>query len=721
MLKGLFYIISILLLSVNGHLFAQEVKNDHKTVKDSLIKLKGEKPGEFKLKEVKVKGRHAPASNTHVITTLSSAALEKTRGGTLADALGKVAGLSILKTGSSIGKPVIHGLHSNRVLILNNGNRLEGQQWGAEHAPEIDPFIADRMHVIKGAESIRYGAEAIGGIIVVEPAVLRDTAGISGTVNLVGASNGRAATTAAMLTGGARSIPGFGWRVQGSYKKSGNVSTADYMLGNTGVRELNFSAAAGYKIGNAAYEAYYSQFSTELGILYSAHINTIDDINARIAVGRPVENYGFTYAISAPRQRIFHHLVKLKAHYDFSGNRELDLTYGFQKNHRKEFDFRRGDRESLPITDLVLNTHTIDAKLDVRGEKGNIRSYGFNGIMQVNNNIPGTLANTFIPNFDSFTTGLYFIQRWVKEDYELEAGLRYDYKRFDAAGFRYSYNTAENPTTEIAEEYYGGQNNFHNVTGSAGAIWKINPSWQLASNIGLAWRAPTANELYSNGLHHGAGLFEIGNAGMKSEQGYKWITSLRHFNAIITFNLDAYIQYISNYIYSKPDLAFRRTVSGTYPVFRYQQTDATFIGADFSGTYNFHPAYTYQLNASVVRARDVSAKKYLPYVPSDRLMQTISYKIPLHQLKDSYLQAGHTYVRRQTRFEPESDYSPPPPAYHLFTLAAGTTIPFGQQQLITSITADNLLNTLYKDYMNRYRYYAHDLGRNITLRIAYKF
>jgi iron complex outermembrane receptor protein len=91
-----------------------------------------------------------------------------------------LAGVTTLQTGSSISKPVIHGLHSNRILIMNNGVRQEGQQWGSEHAPEIDPFIATRLSVVKGAAGVRYGSDAIGGVILVEPEELPFDKSLSG-------------------------------------------------------------------------------------------------------------------------------------------------------------------------------------------------------------------------------------------------------------------------------------------------------------------------------------------------------------------------------------------------------------------------------------------------------------------------------------------------------------------------------------------------------------
>lgn len=675
----------------------------------------------LRLQEVQVHGQHSPVNRNSISTTISASQLSTTKGGNLADALVDVPGVSTLKSGGTVSKPVIHGLHSNRILLLNNEVRQEGQQWGAEHAPEIDPFIAERIHVIKGAETIRYGAEAMGGVIMVEPPALPKSAGFGGLFNLVGASNGRAGATSLMLNGGLKRLPGFGWRIQQSLRKSGNLKTADYYLGNTGLRENNFSAALGYSHKKAQYEAYYSRFSTDLGVLYSAHVGTREDIEARIALGRPSEDYDFRYSISAPKQEVNHQLLKLKAHYDFHENNQLDLVYAFQKNHRKEYDFRRGDRESIPITDLVLQTHTLDGQLTSYTKNGHKRNYGFNAVVQVNNNIPGTLANTFIPNFDSFTTGAFVMQRWIKGDLELEAGLRYDYKYFDAAGFRYSYSTAEGPEETINEQYYGGENSFHNVTGSAGLRWNLQPATQLISNIGLAWRAPTANELFSNGLHHGAGLYEVGDPDLKSEQGYKWTTAFEHKDDLFYVDVAVYAQYINNYIYSKPGLQFRQTISGTFPVFTFQQSNAFFYGADLGGTYQVLPALSYRLNASVVRARNLQDKTDLPYIPSARMSQQLTWTFDPNNSKDHYLQIGHQQVARQTRYEPGSDYAPPPNGYGLFSLAAGSAVPIGKQVLRVHLQADNLFNHAYKDYMNRYRYYAHEMGRNITLRLAYQF
>src|SRR5690606_20879801 len=153
-----------------------------------------------------------------------------------------------------------------------------GQQWGAEHAPEIDPFVASKITVIKGAESVRYGAEAIGGVILVEPSPLPINSELSVILDVVGSSNGRTGTVSAMLESGVKQLQGLSWRAQGTFKQGGNLKTANYYLNNTAVEETNYSAGLSYRTKAAHFDVYYSRFKTDLGIFAGAHIGSTDDL-----------------------------------------------------------------------------------------------------------------------------------------------------------------------------------------------------------------------------------------------------------------------------------------------------------------------------------------------------------------------------------------------------------------------------------------------------------
>jgi len=559
---------------------------------------------------------------------------------------------------------------------------------------------------------VRYGADAIGGVILASPPPMPIDPHLSGELHALYNSNGRSGALSGMMQSAIERIKGLSWRVQGTAKRSGNTHTADYYLGNTGMNEANLSAAVQYSRGSTLLETYYSRFQTSLGILASAHAGSVDDIEARITAGRPLEYYAFSYHIGSPRQRVVHDLGKLRWHRDYTNGSWMDIQYGIQRNHRQEYDLRRGDRDALPMLDMVLTTQTLDAGYR-SGRKGGWESQlGTNLALQVNNNVPGTLNTPLIPNYDSFSAGVFAIERLVTENGELEAGLRYDFKTFDAAGF------------DSNQEYYGGYRQFHNISGSLGGVLRLWEKWQLRSNIGLAWRAPNANELYSGGLHHGAAIYEIGDPNLKSEQSFKWIITPSYSGNRLTVDIDLYAQYIRHYIYAQPSAGeFIRSIRGTFPVFRYGQTDARFWGIDLDAQYRLPAGFTYHLGASILRAKDIKEDSYLPYIPADRLDHQLRWEIPIKpgRFSNNYVKLGHRAVLRQTRYEEGSDYAPPPPAYHLFSFHGGTRLTLTHRELDITLSATNLFNTQYREYMNRFRYFSHDMGRNVSIRIAYLF
>ncbi|WP_437918602.1 TonB-dependent receptor [Sphingobacterium sp. LRF_L2] len=654
------------------------------------------------------------SSSTH---RLSMQDIQENKGKTLAESLTDISGVSSIGMGNSIVKPVINGLHSNRILILNHGIRQEGQQWGAEHAPEIDPFTAGRLEVIKGAQGVRYGADALGGVVVITPTPIDTNKTLKGNVDLVGQSNGRGGSLNALLEGKVSSIPNLGWRIQGSGKKLGNYKSAKYYLGNTGVEELNYSGTLTYKTGRNQFEAYYSHFGTTLGIFEGAHIGTVEDIQARIDHGRPFEEYDFEYTIKAPRQRVSHDLAKATWKRNLSNDQLLEIQYGFQRNHRREYDLRRVESDDIPMADMVLTTQTLDATW----KSGN-NAVGIQSLAQVNNNTPGTGTTPIIPNFDSYTLGLFGIRQFHIGRLHAEAGARYDFKYLDVAGYRYKRDEI-NDDASIAQYLLTDTRRFHNASGTLGILYHLRPNLSWKSNIGLAWRAPSANELYSDGVHHGSATYELGNQDLRSEKGLKWMNSFILSEKQLHITLDVYAQMLYDYIYAQPNPdSVRQTIRGTFPLFVYEQHDALFYGADMRLTYDFCENFGYELNTSIIRARNLDLQRYLPYIPADRLQQAVHWKWFGQTEQQSYLKVAHRYVARQTRYEANSDYTSPPPAYHLIDFVASKQIKTEKdRQLILLLSVENIFNKEYKDYMDRLRYFTHQMGRNINLKISYQF
>ncbi len=641
---------------------------------------------------------------------LEGNALELSRGESLGEALKRLPGLNSIQTGPAISKPVIHGMHSNRVVILNSGVRLEGQQWGSEHAPEVDPFLANQITVVKGAASIQYGADAIGGVILVEPEDLNYHQHLlSGSVNLVGASNNQQGTVSANIHG-ALENENFAWRLQSTLKKGGNAKTPDYYLGNTGFEELNGAFTLGYKKKSVEAELFLSTYNTSIGIFEGAHIGSLNDLYSVLENGRPFNDGNFSYSIDAPKQEVSHHLIKLKGKKYLANHSSLTLNYNLQRNHRKEYDIRRAGRTGIAALDLVLTAQNLEAVYETSGSNNMHTKYGVNANVVVNNNTPGTFATPVIPNYNSFNPALFMVKRLAKKDYELEGGIRYDYKYLDAAGYR-------------GTVLYGGRHHFHNVSGSVGGLWKVSPLLSLRSNLGLAWRAPSVNELYSDGLHHGSAAIEVGNDLLKSEKGYKWINTLSLAGNRLSVEWSAYSNYITDYIFLEPSGEFEESLRGAFPVFNYRQTNALFLGSDLFASYKFSESLSWNLKAAIIRAKDRSNKNYLPMIPADKLDNSFRWNgLTRHKKFSSpFLEIQHVFVAKQNRFEAANEFTAPPAAYHLVNFSGGINYKTGENSIGINASLFNVFNTSYKDYLNRFRYYAHETGRNLVIRLNYKF
>ncbi|MFD2434171.1 TonB-dependent receptor plug domain-containing protein [Mesonia maritima] len=308
-------------------------------------------------------------SKTGQEETLKSKTLEKYSSSSIGDALKELSGVSTLNTGNSVVKPVIQGLHSSRVLMMNHGVRMQDQEWGAEHAPNIDLNSAESITVVKGASALQYGGDAIGGAVIVEPEKIPVKDSLFGKTILSGSTNGRGGSVTTSLTKSYES----GWygNVQGTFKKFGDYKAPDYVLSNSGNEEKDVSLRFGLNKFSSGFDVFYSYYNTEIGILRSSHIGNVNDLIRAINSREPQVVKDFTYNINPPKQDVEHHLARVKYYKRFEELGKLNIQYDYQLNNRLEYDFRRGDDKGRPSVDLELQTHTLstnfkfDAKMNI--------------------------------------------------------------------------------------------------------------------------------------------------------------------------------------------------------------------------------------------------------------------------------------------------------------------------------------------------------------------
>ncbi|WP_423736576.1 TonB-dependent receptor [Chitinophaga caseinilytica] len=665
------------------------------------------------LQEVAITGHAAKEVTTAPVESLSGRELEKTRGLTLGEALKRVNGVTAMTTGPNVSKPVINGLHSNRVLVLNNGIRQEGQQWGSEHAPEVDPFLANKLVVVKGAGALRYGGDAIGGVVLVEPRALPVKPGLSGEVNMSAFSNNRLGALSAIIEQQVPAVPGLSWRLQGTLRKGGNTRTPGYWLDNTGVEEYNFSAAAGYKKKNYGLELFYSQFNTNLGVFEGAHIGNRTDLEQAIKQGRPLAQYteGFSYNIDRPYQHVAHELFKVKGYVNTGNAGKLNLVVSRQFNEREELDYNSA--LSVNRMNLFLTTWTGELLWDHKSWNGLRGTIGASGMYQKNS----YQRRLFIPNYESRQWGLFWTEKWESADNKwlFEGGVRYDNKEY--------YNINDN-TNDIAYE----TQTYGSFSGSVGAQFRMTDNFHASVNYARAWRPAGVNELYAYGLHHGTGTFELGNAALKAEAANKFNLGLHYdLGDKLEADVNLYYNKFSNFIFLQPTDSIVVSIRGSFPFMYYTSADATTKGMDAQLRWRFLPKWQLTTKASVLRAWNEDINDWLISMPSDRFEHEISF-FPgnTKRLKDNYFAISMQNVTKQTRIpaDPKNplnpagqDLIPPPDAYNLLNLEAGSTVHFGRQPLSVILGATNILNTRYRDYMNLFRYYADEPGANVYLKL----
>ncbi|MEM9022797.1 MAG: TonB-dependent receptor, partial [Bacteroidota bacterium] len=177
-----------------------------------------------------------------------------------------------------------------------------------------------------------------------------------------------------------------------------------------------------------------------------------------------------------------------------------------------------------------------------------------------------------------------------------------------------------------------------------------------------------------------------------------------------------------NFIYLRPELPATLTIRGAFPTFRHTQVDATLTGADAQLHWHVTEHLTWNGKASVLFARNQTADEYLVLMPADRFENELVYQLANWRgLQNLYLGASLLNVRTQDRAPENQDYAPPPDGYALVGLSAGFTVHAFRQPVEVGLSVSNLFDISYRDYLNRFRYYADEIGRNITVRLKVPF
>ena len=682
---------------ISGDSFSTEV-SINSVDKSIIIRLK---PNVQDLNEVVVSKNISRLSGVKV--ELSQKIFEESKGQSLANALSHLSGVSTLSTGSTISKPVIRGLHSNRILIINNGVKLEGQQWGSDHAPEVDAFSVQSLSVSKGAANLIYGGDAIGGVVITEPLALPKDKSSHFEYNGVFMSNNFLVGSALSFDQNFKKHPKWSWRIQSSYKRGGNARTPLYYTQNTGFLEWNVGTNWGYD--NKKYKAdfFLNNYHNTLGIFTGSNYGNIDDLLRAINSPIPINNKDtFSYFINRPYQDVNHITFKHSSIFTFKNRGKLTARISFQNNHRQEFDY--AVLTSAPELDLTLQTYLTDIYYEKLGKL--TKTFGLSNETQINQTFG---VRFFIPNYSQINQGGYAIFKYpLGITKKIEFGFRFDYKFL---------TTNRNNVNGI----YSQNRFFDNYAATFLYEKTFNRFNKLTFNTSLATRAPSVTELYINGLHQGTASFEIGDSTLKSEKSFNnsldWQIDFNdqkdHFEASIYFNL------IFDYINLIPRATPYYTPRGSFPAFNYVQTNTIFTGLDFTLNKFIYKNLNFDLVGSYLLARNLQSNDWLEQITPNKLQMDVNYAYSNAYPNENYVKLGVNLVFKQYNIPKQYyDYLPPPPGYALVSFDAGYRI---NKKMHLGFSINNLLNQQYRDYLNRFRYFTDATGINVALRFKYKF
>jgi iron complex outermembrane receptor protein len=718
------------------------------TPKTFSLKILGDSVRDFKLEhhleelnEIILEGKAYENKTTTVLEkNLNQETLEQYSAGTLGDALNSLSGVSSLNKGNGIVKPIINGLHSSRIIMINNGVRMQDQEWGKEHAPNIDVNSVGRLTLVKSASALQYGGDAMGGIIIAEGPKVAIKDSLYGKTMLFGASNGRGGGITSQLTKSFEN--GIYGTAQGTFKRFGDVEAADYVMSNTGLYEKDMSLRIGLNRFNYGIEGYYSYFNTDIGILRSSHAHGAADQIRAIESDIPLTIREFTYDIGYPKQNVTHQLSRIKAFKNL-GDYTLEIQYDYQLNRRFEYDIRVGNDRDKPALDLKLDTHTILIDLNGSFEDLNFKS-GIMGRFQTNFANPETGIRRLIPDYDKYDFGLYTVlDKKINDKFEIETGVRFDYSYMDVFKF-YKNSIWEERGYDILfpdlviEEFsnqvlVNPELEFKNLSATLGFNYKIDDNNTLFINHALSSRAPNPAELFSDGLHHSIARIEVGDLRFKSEVGNKTSLTYSHVGKTFNFSINPFVNNIRDFIVIEP-VEIRETIRGNFQVWEYRQTDAQLLGVDIDASFSINEKINLNHQLSIVKGYDNTLNEPLINMPPVNTKNEISYQNKkLQNLKIS-LQSEYVFAQNEfpnnnfevylpiTETYEEVDISSTPGAYHLLNLNASMDFKTSKKSsLSVGLGINNLLNTSYRNYLNLLRFYSDDMGRNFLLNLKLNY
>jgi iron complex outermembrane receptor protein len=639
------------------------------------------KPALLESQEVVITGSafttDARSSSTPVLS-LGTDHLMRSTGSNLMAAIASTPGLSSISTGPGISKPVVRGLSYNRVVVIKNGIRQEGQQWGDEHGIEIDLHSVDRIEILKGPGSLLYGSDALGGVIhILEP--LPAPAGETRGHALAGYSTNNQMGEASLLLEGNQK--GWVWRSHGSMKNAASYRTPDERIYNSAFNESNANLMLGLNKRWGYSHLHLSRWQSEIGMIEGER-----DSSGRFLdhEGNPVSNEDLSSRkIFLPLQKVIHQKISTMNNF-IIGQSQLRFHGGWQRNDRKEFEESGTDPELF----FTLQTLTGDLKYYLSDEDGMDVVFGLSSMWQQNRNQG---EEFLIPDYHSATIGAMTSAKKSFGKFLLNGGLRYDAHRIHG----------EEQIEETDTLFDAFRVSFNAVSGSAGLVYRPGDAWHVKFNAGRGFRVPNITELSANGVHEGTFRYEIGNTSLKPETSFQLDLGLEAEKKTWNAAIHLFVNWINNYIYYRNTAGEQIEIDGEiFPVYRFTQGNSLLQGFEIHSDIHLLADLHFENSLSYVYGVNRETDRPLPFIPAMRMNNRIAYEWKFQSsslLQGLELSLGAETCFRQSRTD---EFEEPTDAYLL--LQAGIKGEF-KNGIQLYVQGANLTNRKYADHLSRLR------------------
>jgi iron complex outermembrane receptor protein len=608
----------------------------------------------------------AASSSIQSVEVIGSVDLAKKSPVSLGEALDGELGIAKRSFGPGTARPVIRGFDGDRVLVLQDGDRVGGLGFeSGDHAEPVNVLTVERIEVVKGPATLLYGSNAIGG--VVNTISGHDTAhkGFNAFLTGLGSTNsGQAGGSGGFEYGTDK------WLVwgNGGGQRSGNYSTPLGEVHNSFSREAGFSTGIGYYVPKGFISVNYSFDKRRYGI-------PVD----------PAETDPEVVFLNPRRNSI-----QFRGGFRDRNSFIEAATFSAQYNN-----YRHGEINSLTNevnTAFKNNSFVFDGMFD---QQKHGRLSGRFGLWGMHRDFAATGEEALAPPTKQNALAIFGLETFDFERVSLQLGARLENNRY--------------APEQTGQRGALPSRSFTGFSGAAGIRFATWNGGALVANYSHSYRAPSLDELYNNGPHRGNLAFEIGDPNLNRELGNGLDFGVRHSSKRIHLEANGFYYHIDDFVFLAPTGA----VDDDLIVARYTQAKSRYLGTEAHLEAQLHPAVWLNLGADYVNAGLIESGTPLPRIPPLRGRAGLEVRYKGLLLNPEVVIANH-----QERLFPNETRTA---GYAVFGLSGSYLIARQHWAHIISFNAFNLGDRLYRNHLSFIKEFAPEMGRGLRVTYALRF